>query len=471
MPVIKYVYKPKRKGKRSEPNYYGRYKIPGAKLQDVPLQTTDKRIAQKRLDDIVERAVKIAGGENPPPVADVKPLRVHLEDWLKDLEAKKNSEKYISNMGYRIRKIAAECQWVYAQDVTRDSFSRWRAEQNLSAKTINDYQDAVCALFSWMNEMERTTENPLKRLSGVVTAGNEKRKRRAFTLPELMRLKEVCGRRWMVYMAAILTGLRRGELSKLVWNDVHLDHDPPYIAVQSSTTKNRKPAFFVLRPDMVEMLKEIRPANAPPMRRVFYRMVPGMDTFKEDLKKAGIAFVDDAGRRADFHAMRHTTGTELAKAGITERTAMEFMRHSDPKLTRKIYTDVTQLPTAGVMHLLPALTEQSPDKENEMRSQTLVTSGQCLANNGIICQLTKPPENSKTPAKKGVLNVEVASSAGRTRTYFNIVSFRLKAAIAAEKRSHDLRRRQLIVAALFLRAANKAEKRELQYNQTVVNLN
>ncbi|UCF00257.1 MAG: tyrosine-type recombinase/integrase, partial [Planctomycetota bacterium] len=49
-------------------------------------------------------------------------------------------------------------------------------------------------------------------------------------------------------------------------------------------------------------------------------------------------YVDEAGRYADFHALRHTCGTLLAAAGVHPKTAQEIMRHSDIRLTMDYYT-------------------------------------------------------------------------------------------------------------------------------------
>jgi integrase len=72
-----------------------------------------------------------------------------------------------------------------------------------------------------------------------------------------------------------------------------------------------------------------------------------------DLARAGIVFVDEMGRRADFHALRKTFGTALVLNGEHPRVVMEAMRHSDMKLTMKLYTNATQLPVAATMKRLP----------------------------------------------------------------------------------------------------------------------
>jgi integrase len=70
---------------------------------------------------------------------------------------------------------------------------------------------------------------------------------------------------------------------------------------------------------------------------------------------AGIPKVDERGWTLDVHALRHTFGTDLSKAGVAPRIAQEAMRHSDIKLTMKVYTDPKLLDVAGAVDALPPL--------------------------------------------------------------------------------------------------------------------
>jgi len=51
----------------------------------------------------------------------------------------------------------------------------------------------------------------------------------------------------------------------------------------------------------------------------------------------------DIRRVMDFHSLRHTFCTNLQCAGVSQREAMELMRHSDPRLTASTYTDASLL--------------------------------------------------------------------------------------------------------------------------------
>jgi integrase len=61
----------------------------------------------------------------------------------------------------------------------------------------------------------------------------------------------------------------------------------------------------------------------------------------------------EKGQHADFHALRKTLGSELAKSKLPVRVTMELMRHSDAKLTTKIYTDAEMLPIWDAVGALP----------------------------------------------------------------------------------------------------------------------
>lgn len=55
----------------------------------------------------------------------------------------------------------------------------------------------------------------------------------------------------------------------------------------------------------------------------------------------------------DLHALRKTFGTALVLNGEQPRVVMEAMRHSDLKLTMKLYTDAGQLPVGAALGRLP----------------------------------------------------------------------------------------------------------------------
>lgn len=123
--------------------------------------------------------------------------------------------------------------------------------------------------------------------------------RRALTDQEIRRLLGVAGPCRIVYLAALLTGLRRGELAQLVWNVVHLDVPTPFLTVRDSIAKNHKEARLQLHPELAAALRDHRPADASPADLVFPKM-PSMDKYKVDLKGADIPYFDAEARQAEL---------------------------------------------------------------------------------------------------------------------------------------------------------------------------
>jgi integrase len=117
------------------------------------------------------------------------------------------------------------------------------------------------------------------------------------------------------------------------------------------TTKNHQPAVIALHPDLVAAMRTHVAKLPAGESRIFAGVMPTMKRFKADLKAVGIEFVNATGHRADFHSLRHTLATNLARAGTAPRVAMEIMRHSDMRLTSKTYTDAGLL---GYSSSLPA---------------------------------------------------------------------------------------------------------------------
>jgi hypothetical protein len=177
---------------------------------------------------------------------------------------------------------------------------------------------------------------------------------------------------------AIYTGLRRGELSKLLRTDLHLDAAQPFINVRASTTKNHKQAILALHPDLVPELNSVLASLPARETRLLAHLMPTMITFKADLKAAEVEFINAQGQRADFHSLRHTLATNLARAGTSPRIAMEIMRHSDIKLTTKTYTDAGLLPVSDAVINLPSLLAAKAPS-TQIGTQSLFRAGHYLS--------------------------------------------------------------------------------------------
>ncbi len=156
--------------------------------------------------------------------------------------------------------------------------------------------------------------------------------------------------------------------------DIHFEAAKPFINVRASTTKNHKQAVIALHMDVKDEIAALVRQLPAGEKRIFAHLMPNMDRFRADLKAAGIEFIDAKGLRADFHSLRHTLATNLAKAGTAPRVAMEIMRHSDMRLTAKTYTDAGLLPIADAVLNLPSLVKPEATS-TQIGTQNLFLTG------------------------------------------------------------------------------------------------
>jgi integrase len=363
--------KKRKDGKRSP--YRGRFCLsPDEKFREVPLHTTDKQIARKRLRELVqEEEDERAGFIRPKKQREAmqRPLLEHIETFIAERYSIGRDEKYVRELKKKLLVLAGEVPWKQISDITAESFCCWRRKQNKSPKTLNEYLSAIGALLNWLEPV--IGQNPLRSVERVQMAVEPQRQRRAFSVDELRRLIAAGGERGIIYVVAASTGIRRGELRSLEWRDVVLDMAHSFIFVRKSIAKNHKDARQPLPDYVAGELRKVRPIDFGTNERVFKWGMPDMDTFRSDLAAAGIQYIDSQGRFADFHALRMTFSTLLAQLGVAERVRRELNRHSDLRLTAHTYTDASMLPLSGAVGMLPLLVEE--DKSgSHIHSQNLV---------------------------------------------------------------------------------------------------
>lgn len=343
-----------------------------SRLSRVSLGTTDKRVAQQKLAEIAKEREKEAAGLLAPRSARdaaVKPLPDLLVAFLDDLHAK--GRAHATEVKYRktLGKLFTRCRWRTFGDVTARSFCEWRAKCGLSPKTLNDLLGAMMTFSGWLLHQRMAVENPLGHVQRIDTRATSGQFRRALNADELRRLLEVSPPdRRMVYLLAAYTGLRRSEMQGLRWSDVSLDGSSPFVRVRANMVgnKSRKLAVLPLHPELAAALQMFRSADAAPFQTVFSQ-IPRVRTCRKDLVAAEIPFLDELGRRCDLHSLRMTYGTNLTTSGASPRVVMELMRHSDIKLTMKIYTDAAQLPLSEAIRKLPTLNLAFPSMNVAVR--------------------------------------------------------------------------------------------------------
>jgi integrase len=373
--------------------YYLRYR-----LGDMPvdkwksLGVTDFQVADKKAHAFIqEREREAAGIIEPKLVRDAaqRPLREHLDDYEADLLTRGRAGRGGRGarlLKARILRLMDDCGWKLAGNVTADSFITWRNEQKAAARTLNHYLQGTISFLNWMERAGRIKSNALKFVGKVDERGKKKRVRRAFTDEELRKLIAGSGPRGIIYFTAAATGLRQEELKQLQWGDVRLDAQNPLIVVRAETAKNKREEPVFLMPEIVGALKDLRPAHWSPSDLVFRHGIPRASRLKVDSERVGVAYRDEQGRYADFHALRYTCATFMRKHGISDNFARKQMRHQTIHQTDG-YTDGTQFEIYEAVKGLPPMLGYT-----QGRAQILGAAGQNGSQPVATIEGTKPAQ-------------------------------------------------------------------------------
>ena len=356
----------KRRSRRNSKLHLTRYYYLRYRVGDMPvdrwksLGATDLQVANKRAQEFIQEREREAAGILEPKLlrdAAQRPLAEHLNDYEADLVKRGRAGRGGRGarlLKSRILRLLNDCGWKLCASITADSFIAWRNRQTDSARTLNHYLQGMFSFLNWMERGGRIKANPLKFVAKVDERGQKKRVRRAFTDEELVKLINGSGPRGIIYFTAARTGLRQEELRQLVWGDVRLDDRKPKIVVRAETAKNKteEPVFLV--PEIVDALMAYRGAHWSPSDLVFPKGIPRASRLKVDAERVGVAYRDERGRYADFHALRYTWATFMRKHGIADNFARKQMRHQTIRQTDG-YTDDMQLPIYDSIKNLPRL--------------------------------------------------------------------------------------------------------------------
>ncbi len=174
----------------------------------------------------------------------------------------------------------------------------------------------------------------------VVTFTKEQaRSRRLVGDEEVRLLAAMDSTRWThlraATIAAIETGMRKGELLNLQWSDVTFDREdrPRYIDLAAGNTKTNEPRRVYVTPRLADVLEARRYAPDgkahPPTAYVFGNSVGERAGSKIDSVKTGWqSACKNAGiENLHFHDLRRTFGSRLLERGASLMTVSRLLGH------------------------------------------------------------------------------------------------------------------------------------------------
>lgn len=392
--------------------------IPGKGSKRFPL-ASNKTVAQKMLNELVEDAEReLAGMASNPinrgPVA----LADLLDQFIASREAKGTSPVQCRLLRSRISKAMTTLGAVTLADFTSERLQRYLAdrlalpadhEDSIGPQTLNHIATTFSSFGRWLTKTKRVSANPFTDLARVKVAVDVRHARGVLTDDEVARLLEhvsasprtfrgLSGRdRWMLYLVAMATGLRVGELASLTPSSFRLKEQPPQVCLPARLTKGKRDARQPIPSGLVPILQNYlaeRTEDAPIWAGTWIEKAAKM--LRQDLQEAGIAYVvDDGTGKAyrDFHSLRHRYATSLEQTGATTRERMDLARHKDPRLTIGRYTHADRESLGRVVDqiALPGITPTSPTLTPEQMQILALLWGSVLH---FLFQPTQPQSAS-----------------------------------------------------------------------------
>lgn len=152
---------------------------------------------------------------------------------------------------------------------------------------------------------------------------------------------------------ALQTGMRHGEVCKIVWSNVRLA-DGPQVTIPATISKSGKTRHVPLTPLAVSILKTRR-ATATGNGLVFERngeqLPPNRPAFRAFLKAAGIT------RRFRFHDLRHAFASRLIMAGGSIFGVKNLLGHASVQTTENFYAHLAPSWERDLVGLLTSTAE------------------------------------------------------------------------------------------------------------------
>lgn len=308
---------------------------------------------------IVQDVERQKGGLRPASQLTTSETIISLADeyrsYLLDLG---RTEQHADDTRRRIVAVAKDCQWTTAADVTLGRWVRWVGQSRgdgtgFSAETINHHLRSLRAFFRWLVQDSRIPADPLAGAKLLNADADRRIRRRVLSPDEFRRFIDSTRAspvrrvhldgpaRAALYLIAGRTGLRSAVLARLTLADLRLTADVPHIPVEARRQKSRKEIRVPIPRAVVDELRGWLDSrgDGPLWPGLWHTHGHASSMVRRDLKAAGLP-VETPDGGYDFHALRKQCGTDLALAGVPLSVTQQYLGHSTPALTAKLYVHV-----------------------------------------------------------------------------------------------------------------------------------
>jgi integrase len=250
-------------------------------------------------------------------------------DLVRELLAAKKadgaSKRYLSDLRSRLARFAAAFNGQTVATITAAQIDDWLRGLNLSPISRNNYRRVLIVMFNYAIQRGYGTSNPAETTAKAKVIGEAPG---ILTVVQTARLLEAASSELLPYLSiGAFAGLRRAELERLDWSDVHFDSE--LIEVTAAKAKTARRRFVKMQPNLQAWL-------LPPRKRSG-KIAPSnlRKTFESARIDAGIKTWPD-------NALRHSFASyHLAYFKDAAALALE-MGHTDSGMIFEHYRELVR---------------------------------------------------------------------------------------------------------------------------------
>ena len=248
-------------------------------------------------------------------------LAVHYSDWAARQKSFKSKEAYIK----QLLLVFGNCPLKKISPMFIEQWQTKRLAINKPA-TVNRLLATLKHMFTKAVEWDLATEENLNKVRKVKFLPENNKRLRFLTVEECRALIDCSAPHLKpIVKVALHTGLRKGEILSLRWEQVDLIHK----FILLDMTKNGERREIPIDSTLWDMLNEM--PHSIESNYVFTDKDGGIyksvrRSFSTALKKAGI-------NNFRFHDLRHTFASHLVMAGVDITTVKELLGHKSLTMT------------------------------------------------------------------------------------------------------------------------------------------
>lgn len=208
-----------------------------------------------------------------------------------------------------------------------EQFQTERLNKGNKPATVNRLLAAIKHMFTKACEWEMITEETLKRVHKVKFLHENNKRLRYLTKEECQSLINACDKHLKpIVIAALNTGMRRGEIFSLNWNNIDLKHG--FILLEKTKNGDRReiPINDTLKRTLQGLARRLDIPSVFCDHSTGKRYTDIKHSFNSACRRAGI-------HDSHFHDLRRTFASHLIMAGVDITTVKELLGHKTLTMT------------------------------------------------------------------------------------------------------------------------------------------